>query len=240
MSMNAMFVQIDAEELARIKADPSLAEALFQDGPMIPPVFAQLNETMQARVRALGPQKLAAALSQLDPRIRQRLEERLGQSAESFSSGQGGDAILKLMQERGARAAGMNKLAGARVRLSLDKEWHGVHYVLCGEAAPGSVLLSQAVMGGVVLGDDDEGFSGYGPARLFDPENVIEMSHALTRPELEAEAAARFDAEKMSRLGIYPGWQDSDAEGVMDAFRRLRDFYSDAARNGRGIVTCLV
>jgi hypothetical protein len=44
----------------------------------------------------------------------------------------------------------------------------------------------------------------------------------------------------MSQLEIYPGWRTSEAEGVMDALRRLRDFYADAASKGRAIVTCLV
>jgi len=240
MSMNAVFVQVDAAELARIQADPSTAEALFQDGPLIPPVFLQLNETMRARVRAMGPQMMAKTLSQLDPGLRQRLEERLGQSTETLASGQGGEALLKMMQERGARAAGTSKLAGPREKLSLDKEWHGVHYLLCGEAEPGTTLLSQAVLGGSVIGDDDEGFSGYGPARFFDPQEVSAISQAMSEPALETEAAGRFDPAKMSRLEIYPGWSQSDAEGVMESLRRLRDFYGNAAGNGRAIVTCLV
>jgi hypothetical protein len=123
--------------------------------------------------------------------------------------------------------------------MSLDKAWHGVHYVLCGEAEPGATLLSQAVLGGVELGDD-EGFSGYGPPRYFTAAQVSELGQALSRPELESEAAARFDAARMSQIQIYPGWRPSDADWVMEAFRKLRDFYSDAAAKGRAIVICLV
>jgi hypothetical protein len=108
------------------------------------------------------------------------------------------------------------------------------------EVELGSGLLSQVVMGGAALGDDDEGFSGYGPARYFTAAQVAEIGQALSRPELETEAAARFDAGRMSELKIYPGWRASDAEWVTGAFRQLRDFYSDAARQGRAIVTCLV
>jgi len=240
MSMNAVFVQVDAEELARIQADPSMAEALFQDGPMIPPAFLQLNETMQARIRTMGPQLVAQTFSHLDPRLRQRLEERLGQSTEALASGQGGEALLKLMQERSARAAGMAKLSGSRQKVSLEKEWHGVHYVLCGGAEPGSSLLSQAVLGGDIIGDDDEGFSGYGPARCFDPQKVAAIAIAINQPALEAEAAGRFDPAAMAKLEIYPGWRQSDAENLLAAVRRLREFYTDAAAGGRAIVTCLV
>jgi hypothetical protein len=245
MSMNATFVQIDAAELSKLKADPSLAEGLFQDGPLIPPVFANLNQTMQSRVRAGGPKLMADALSRMDPALRQQLEQRLGVSTAALAGGAGGESILKVMQERSARLSALTSSAvAARAVLSLDKAWHGVHYVLCGEVEPGPALLSQAVMGGTNLGDDDEGFSGYGPARYFTVQQVVALSQALSHPELEAEAAARFDVERMSQLEIYPGWDagaaGSDAEWVMDGFRRLRDFYADAAGKGRAIVTCLV
>lgn len=244
MSMNATFVQVDMSELPSFQADPSLVEALFQGGSAIPPAFVALAKTMQDRVRAAGPQMMAGVLSRLDPAIRKQLEERLGRSTSALAAGEGGDAIMKLMEERlklmeeqGARSAG--SAMGERAVLSLDKDWHGVHYVLCGEAEPGGQLVSQAVLGGVELGDG-EGFSGYGPPRYFSAAQVAELAQVLSKPELESEAAARFDAARMSELGIYPGWRPSDANELMNHFRRLRDFYVDAAEKGRAIITCLV
>ena len=240
MSMNATFVQVEEAELARMKANPDLAETLFQDDAVMPPVFTALSKTMQERVRTAGPQLMADALSRMDPALRKQIEDSLGRTMAAMSGGAGGAEILKMMQERGARREGGASLAGQRATLSLDKEWHGVHYVLCGQVEPGASLLSQAVLGGVDLGDDDEGFSGYGPARYFSVAQVAEIARALGGTEVEAEAAARFDAERMVQLQIYPGWRRSDLDGVMDAFRRLRDFYSDAAGKGRAIVTCLM
>lgn len=249
MSMNATFVQVEATELSKIQADPSLAETLFQNGPAIPPIFAALAKTVQDRARAAGPQLMADALSRLDPKIRQQLEERLGRTASAFAAGQGGDTILKLMEESRLRLAAHfspagTSPAGAHTSLSLDKAWHGLHYVLCGQPEPGTTLLSQAVLGGSGIGDDDEGFSGYGPARFFTVAEVAELARTLSRPEVESEAARRFDVVRMSELKIYPGWQVSNAanelEWIMDAFRRLRDFHAEAASKGRAIVTCLV
>jgi hypothetical protein len=238
MSMHAMFVQVDPAELQRIQSDPSRAEALFEEREtLLPPAFAALAKTMQDRIRAAGPQVLADRLSQLDPALRRQLEASMGRTQAALSAG--GD-ILKLLEERQARRAGPGVSAIRREVLSLDKAWHGVHYLLCGETEPGTSLLSQAVMGGAALGDDDEGFSGYGPARCFTPAQVGRLGEALSRPETEAGAAARFDPARMSRLQIYPGWRDSDAEWVIDAFRRLRDFYAGAAGKGSAIVTCLV
>jgi hypothetical protein len=238
MSMNATFIQVDTTELSKFQADPSSVEALFGVDAVMPPQFLALSKTMQDRVRTRGPEMFAGALAQLDPALRQQIEQSLGRTAQAFASGGGGEDILKMIQERQGRRAG-TRSSGHEV-LSLDKNWHGVHYILCGEVEPGSTLLSQAVLGGTNLGADDEGFSGYGPARYFTAAEVAKLSAALSRPELESEAAAHFDAARMSQLGIYPGWRPSDAESLTDSFRRLRDFYADATTKSRAIVTCLV
>lgn len=241
MSINATFVQVDTVELARFKADPSTAEGLFQDDAALPGAFIKLSKTMQDRVRAMGPQMLADTLSKLDPSLRQMLAERLGKTPTELARGLAGDDILKLMeQRRSRRPARESSATSTREVLSLYKAWHGVHYLLCGEAEAGTMLLSQAVLGGTALGEDDEGFSGYGPARYFTAAQVAELAEALKHPNLESEAVARFDVERMSELDIYPGWRASDADWVLDGFRRLRNFYSDAAVEGRAVVTCLV
>jgi hypothetical protein len=243
MSMNAVFVQVDPEELARIEANPALAEPLFQPGFVSPMAkFGELSKQMEERLRTSGPQLLGQALTNLDPRLRAQLEQRLGATAQQFSSGQGGDALLKMMQQRRERAMEMMQSAKQqRPQLSLDKEWHGVHYLLCGKVEPDDSLLSQAVLGGKSLGDeDDEGFSGYGPARFFNAQDVAQLSEALTGPSVETEARARFDPAKMNKLKIYPGFRPEDADSLLESLRQLRDFYTEAAKNGKAIVTCLV
>ncbi len=235
MSMTATFVQVDETEMSRFRADPSLVEMLFENGPLLPPAFIALAKTVQDRVRAAGPQGMADRLARLDPRLRRQIEESVRRTNAALAGGDGADILLKLMGQRQAGGS-----VASRGVLSLDKAWHGVHYVLCGEAEPGPAPLSQAVLGGARLGEDDEGFSGYGPARYFTAAQVAEFAQALSYPEVEAEAAARFDPVRMSELHIYPGWRASDAEWVMDAFHRLRDFYSDPAGHRRAIVTCLV
>jgi len=241
MSMNAIFVQVDAGELSRFQAEPSSVEALFQSGGGMPDAFIKLSKAMEDRVRTIGPQMLAESLAKLDPSLRQMLAERLGKSPADLARGVAGDDLLKLMEQRRSRvSARSSSAAGTRAVCTLDKAWHGVHYLLCGQSEPGATLLSQPVLGGSILGDDDEGFSGYGPPRYFTAAQVSELAAMLNRPELESEAASRFDAEQMSALEIYPGWRASDSEWAMDGFRRLRDFYADAAAKRNAIVTCLV
>jgi hypothetical protein len=147
---------------------------------------------------------LGAALERMDPVLRKQIEASLGRTAAALAGGAGGDELLKRMQAR--RAGGADAGACARSVLSLDKSWHGVHYLLCGKAEEDDSLAGQAVMGGTALGDENrEGFSGYGPARCFTAERVAQISEFLDHPELEQEAKRRFDAPMMSRLNIYPG-----------------------------------
>lgn len=242
MSMNAVFIQVDPEELARIEANPALAEPLFQPAFVAPMAkFGALSKEMEERIRTAGPEILGRTLSGLDPRTREQLEKRIGATTQQLSSGQGGEALLKMMQQRGERAREMMQSAKKqRPQLSLDKEWHGVHYLLCGKSEPGESLLSKAVLGGKPLGDDDEGFSGYGPARCFSAQEVAALSADLGRPDIESEAKARFDPARMNQLKIYPGFRPEHAGPLMDSLRQLRDFYVEAATHGKAIVTCLV
>ena len=240
MSMNAFFVQVEDAEIARFEADSDSVEALFAEQTLPTAGLLNMTAAMQERLRATGPQMMAETLSRLPEPLRQQIEASLGRTTAALASGQGGDDILRLMQKQLARRTDPG--GGKREVLSLDKAWHGVHYLLAGTAEPGSDLRSQAVLGGVELGDDPEGFSGYGPARYFRAARVRELSEELRRPTVEAEAAARFDPAKMSQLNIYPGWRagEQDKEWLMDAFRRLRDFYSNASLQERAIITSLV
>ncbi|HYL27057.1 MAG TPA: YfbM family protein [Candidatus Nitrosotalea sp.] len=243
MSMTATLVRVSTDELSQFERDPSLVEPLFEDGSgVVPDDFLKLSKTMEDRVKAAGPQMLVEGLARLDPRLKERLAERLGKSPDEWARSLQGDDLLKMMQERRARLSAGNEVARkTHPTLSLDKAWHGVHYILCGETEPGATPLSQAILGGTALGDeDDEGFSGYGPARYFTASQVAEIAHALNDPVLESQAAARFDPEKMAELEIYPGWRASDAESLLNALRQLRDFYAKAAADGDAIVTCIV
>jgi hypothetical protein len=237
MSMNAIFVLVEEQEISGFEEDPDSVEALFTDEGPSTAGLLNMAVMMQERLRSMGPQEIEARLSSLPEPLRQQVAASMGRTKTALASG---NDLAKLLQERLEQRA--RPAAGTRETLSLDKAWHGVHYLLAGSAEPGQEILSQVVLGGVELGDDPEGFSGYGPARYFRAAQVRQIVEAVRNPELEREAAARFDPSRMSQLQIYPGWRegDQDKEWVMDAFRRLRDFYSSAAARGRAVVTCLV
>lgn len=236
MSMNAIFVQVEDREIDGFEADPDSVEELFAEGPRAAGLM-NVAVLMQERIRAMGPQEMEARLSRLPEPLRQQVEASMGRSKAALDSGQD---LAKLLHERLAQR--VKPVTATRETLSLEKAWHGVHYLLSESVEPGPELPSQAVLGGVELGDDPEGFSGYGPARYFRAAEVRKLAEALRRPEVEAAAAVRFDASRMSQLQIYPGWRagEQDKEWLMDAFRRLREFYAGAAARNRAVITCLV
>src|SRR5207244_1932137 len=91
------------------------------------------------------PQMLTATLERMDPKLRQQLEKRLaalGVDIEALQAGRGGEQLVKLMQQRigalmatapgGHAVSGSPAGQGAAAALSLEKAWHGVHYLLCG------------------------------------------------------------------------------------------------------------
>lgn len=229
MSMLATFVQVEPSALD----DTVNIEALF--APELPAAFDP--ERIREAILARGPQLLAGAMD-LHPELREQIEQRLGRTQEALRGGEGGEALFALMRQRLGRPPA-RKPAGAGSVLSLDKAWHGVHYLLSGTVEPGESLLSQAVLGGTEIGED---FAGYGPARCFSAAEVSELARLIGDPALDDEAASRYDPKRMAELQIYPfGWEDVDnREWLFDAFRDLRGFYGDAAANGHALVTCLV
>ena len=235
--MMGTFVQVDPSLFDQLHDEADLTERLFM--PELPAGADFDTERMRATVVERGPRLLAGALENVDPALRRQIEASIGRTHEALSRGDGGDAIFALLQQRlGARSS--EPLAGVHEVLSLDKAWHGLHYLLSGtaELEPSDDVASRAVLGGVEIGDD---FSGYGPARVFHAEDVAQLAQALGDSRVALEAAARYDAERMTELQIYPfGWDDDDREWLLSSLRELRRFYVDAAAHGRGVVTCLV
>lgn len=249
MSMMGRFVQVMPFRLKQLIDDPSGVEELLADeqDAQASMKFTGAAAALQDRI----PQMLAASINAMDPANRERVTKTLaaaGVDLDALARGEGGDALAKLLGERGKALMGQMKNqpaasgaapqpSGKGASLSIDKAWHGLHYLLCGKPQPGTDLASQAVMGGTEIGDD----LGYGPARYFDPATVAAIARELSQPNLEAEMMARFNPDQMMSLGIYPGQfvPGEDDEWLMEAFRKLRKFYVDAAANNLAVVTCL-
>ncbi len=252
MSMMGRFVQVSPDRLKDILDDPSGVEELFAS-EQATQAMPKLMGALQGQLQRQTPQMLAASMAAMPPELRERLAQslkNLGIDPDALARGEGGDALAKLMaqrlQELRSRLPGQPPASGGSAQpsrkgggasISIEKAWHGVHYLLCGKVEPGSDLASQAVMGGTEVGED----LGYGPARYFDPATVAAIARELSRPNLEAEMDARFDPDQMASLGIYPGQfvSSEDKQWLMDAFRTLRQFYVDASAANLAVVTCL-
>jgi hypothetical protein len=216
MSMMARFVAVAPDQLAKLKRSPELVQDLFTSeataGPFALPA-AVINQ-----MHRQSPQVLETMLARMPPGLREQFRRGL-----NIDGG----------------TAGTTPAGGATPEsISLEKAWHGLHYLLCGDAEPVPGPLGQAVMGGNEFGED----LGYGPARCFSAAETAEIATALQAPGLEATLRERFDPAAMESLGIYPGgWsEDEDAEEwLFEAFHELRDFYAAASAAGRAVVAVI-
>ena len=116
-------------------------------------------------------------------------------------------------------------------KLTIDKAWHGLHFLLNGDPWEGAPPLVYAVLGGTEIGDD----LGYGAVRYLTPEQVKGVAAALD-PVQEPEFRSRFNASVFEAAHIYPqGWQASDQstlDWLWEAFVSVRLFFKDAAHFG--------
>jgi len=123
--------------------------------------------------------------------------------------------------------------------IDIDKAWHGIHFLLTGEAEGGPEPLSLAVIGGEEFGPD----LGYGPPSFLTPAEVKAIAEAL-KPLGRTELAARFDPQEMERKEIYPEviWTrdgDDALDYVIENYEVLRDMYLEAAARGDAIIQLL-
>jgi hypothetical protein len=242
--MVARFVQVTPARLAQIRQDHSSIVDLFEESSVeSPKPFNGFSETIRDRAQDIAPRALTASLAAMDPLTRElavRGLERQGISLGAIESGEGADALLGMIARASAPHLHSNPVDEEGLLaplLALEKSWHGLHYLLCGEVEPGPTVLSQAVIGGLEIGDD----YGYGPARYFSPMQVAAVARELNRPNLETEMKSRFNARRMSSLEIYPkGWSPADATWLLNEFRRLRNFYDDASARQCAVVTCIL
>ena len=226
MSINAEFVAVSPDELADLIADESSIRSLFMPDGVQGLDRLWTRENLQL-VENLPPDAIAKAVQNLDPGLQAELTERIRNIQAALASGRGPTAF----------PLDQTTASSGRRRLSLDKAWHGVHYLLTGdpESTEG---LGVVMLGGTEIGDDE----GYGPARYFTTSEVAELVAALDAPGTAEAAAARYDADRMRELSIYPGGWDDDEERdwLLDALDQLRAFFRDSAKGGEAIITCLV
>ncbi len=122
--------------------------------------------------------------------------------------------------------------------LSLEKSWHGLHYILTGDPVQGDPF-NFLLVGGDEVGDED---IGYGPARIFDPTSVANIDNALTKFS-ETDLDVRFDPAAMSVPQIYPDiWhepRDSLRSEYAGYLETLKAYVHRTAELGRALLITL-
>ncbi len=119
--------------------------------------------------------------------------------------------------------------------LEIDKSWHGIHYLLTGNAQKPGPGIGQIILGGKEIGEDQ----GLGPAHYFTAEEVKELA-VLLKQETPERLAARYDPVAMQKAEIYPGiWVRDDKQALeylLEYYRQLVDFYAKAAKHNQAII----
>jgi hypothetical protein len=121
--------------------------------------------------------------------------------------------------------------------VSLEKAWHGLHYLLTGEVWEGDGPLAFLLAGGEPLGDEEES-----PERWFTPEETADIHRALSGVS-DNTLWSRFDAEEMEQQEIYPGiWdepEDDLKEEYLTYFHELKQVVAAAVQGGQGMTVSI-
>jgi Domain of unknown function (DUF1877) len=133
----------------------------------------------------------------------------------------------------------LESLDDSNQALSLEKSWHGLHYILTGDPVLGDPPLNFLLVGGAEVGDED---IGYGPARIFDPTSVANIDNALSKFS-ETDLDARFDPAAMKVAQIYPNIWDENRVSLMGEYtgylETLKAYVHRTAELGQALLITL-
>ena len=116
--------------------------------------------------------------------------------------------------------------------MELGKTWHFVHYLITGDEKGGDYPLGYAVMIG-------HPFNSYSSDLTWrSPDEVQDIADALTNLS-EKNLPKKRNPPRASKIRIYDypaGFKKKDIEEVLPYFRKLRGYYSAAAKHGNAML----
>jgi hypothetical protein len=129
----------------------------------------------------------------------------------------------------------LDSLAESDQCVSLEKSWHGLHYVFTQTAWEGEPPLNFLAAGGEPIGED----GGFGPCRWLRNDEVRALDAALDG-FTQADFDRRFDLRELEANEIYPQIWDEPLEELKEEYGEylsaLKELVKRAARGGEALV----
>ncbi|WP_338751074.1 YfbM family protein [Bacillus sp. FJAT-52991] len=125
----------------------------------------------------------------------------------------------------------------SKKEVDIDKAWHGIYFLLTGEAQLGAAVDStegDAILGGKPIGRD----LGMGPCRYLPSDEVKEIYDTLKNISVN-DLSEQFDVEALNEADIYPmygEWTEEDKDYIVDNYQELVRYFEEAAHNEEGML----
>jgi hypothetical protein len=147
------------------------------------------------------------------------------------------DEVDRVSQDPALLSRFLQGGAATAQRISLEKAWHGLHYLLTGEVWEGTGPLAFLLAGGQHVDDDEDN-----GVRWFSPEEAAQIHQALSGVS-DDQLWTRYDAEQMEQLEVYPGIWDEPEEELQEEylmyFQQLKQLVAAAAESRQGLLVTL-
>lgn len=166
---------------------------------------------------------------------------RLADPAPVDEAGEANDAEArgkKPKKPKRTAGAALELAPGEGLRATIERAWHGIHYVLTGTAWEGNAPLDFLVNGGQFIGATDE---KHGPLRAFtanETKAILDIFSTFSTYEIRK----RYNPRDMTAKEIYPGIWSQEEESLsflIENVERLRGFLRQAVEAQLGILVFL-
>jgi len=215
MGMEAVLAQATPAQLQEFEQNPPLAYQYVTGDPGEGDPLARIQAMVRANFKRM----------RIPPHMREAVENQL---RPMMGETRKGPQLVRAEFELDKK------------EFSLGKDWHVLHYALNRTAEGGEGPLAFAVFGDQAFQEMDG--VDYGPVRYLTPEQVQNVSDALQEvdPSSLLSKLNYVDAKK-KRIYLDHTLDDLDNWSYLpELFMEFRNFYSDAAASGNGMLMKII